>query len=75
MVLGAGVLWSKSWIMDNFECLTCGSPAVAYPRVLENDQPVACSRCGAFVSKYGEFKERAERAELSKPTRFPVSGC
>jgi hypothetical protein len=61
--------------MDDFECLVCGSPSVIYPRALEDDEPVACSGCGAFVSTYGEFKRRAELVQRSQPAGFQVSGC
>ena len=57
--------------MDDFGCPACGSPALVYPSVLEDNEPVACSCCGAFLSTYGEFKERAERVLGSKQ----VSGC
>jgi len=61
--------------MDDFGCPACGSPALIYPRLLEDDEPVVCSGCGAFVAKYGEFKRRAERAQRSQPADFQVSGC
>jgi hypothetical protein len=53
----------------------CGSAAVAYPRALEDDEPVMCSGCGAFISLYGEFKKRAERALGSESLSLRVSGC
>jgi hypothetical protein len=61
--------------MDEFRCSACGSPAFVYPRVLEDDKLVACARCGAFISTYGEFKQRSERAVVSNPSRVPLSGC
>jgi hypothetical protein len=61
--------------MDDFGCLVCGGAAVVYPRALEDNEPVACSGCGAFVAKYGEFKRRAEQAQHSQPAGFLVSGC
>jgi hypothetical protein len=61
--------------MDDFGCPDCGSPALVYPSLLEDDEPVACACCGSFVSTYGELKQRAERVLGSNPTRFPVSGC
>jgi DNA-directed RNA polymerase subunit RPC12/RpoP len=61
--------------MDDFRCPACGSSALTYPRVLENDEPVACARCGELVSTYGELKRRSEQALGSNPTRSPVSGC
>jgi hypothetical protein len=41
-------------------CPVCGSPAFIYPRVLNDDKPVICAGCGAFVSTYGEMKRRSE---------------
>ena len=61
--------------MNDFGCSVCRSPALVYPRVLKDDQPVTCAGCGTFISTYGELKRRAERVPSSSPTRFPVSGC
>jgi DNA-directed RNA polymerase subunit RPC12/RpoP len=61
--------------MDDFRCPACGSSALAYPRVLEGNEPVVCANCGEIVSTYGELKRRSEQALGSKPTRSPVSGC
>ena len=61
--------------MNEFGCPVCLSPALVYPKVLEDDQPVTCADCGAFVSLYGELKRRAENAPSSKPTGVRVSGC
>jgi hypothetical protein len=33
----------ESCAMDDFRCPACGSSALTYPRVLENDEPVACA--------------------------------
>jgi hypothetical protein len=41
-------------------CPVCGSPAFAYPKTLDDNHPVLCARCGAFVSTYGEMKQRDE---------------
>ena len=41
-------------------CPMCGSPAFMYPRVLEDDKPVICASCGAFVSTYGGMKRHSE---------------
>jgi DNA-directed RNA polymerase subunit RPC12/RpoP len=41
-------------------CPACGSPAFVYPRELRDDKPVKCAACGAFVSTYGEMKQRCE---------------
>jgi len=60
--------------MDDLGCPACGSPALIYPRLLEEDEPVACSGCGTFVATYGEFKRRAELAQRSQPAGFQVSG-
>jgi hypothetical protein len=59
--------------MNEFGCSVCLSPALVYPKVLEDDQPVLCDECGAFVSTYGELKRRAEHAPT--PTNVRVSGC
>jgi hypothetical protein len=61
--------------MNEFECPVCLSPALAYPKILEDERPVVCAGCGAFVSMYGELKRRAERGPRSQPSRFRVSGC
>jgi transcription elongation factor Elf1 len=61
--------------MDDFKCPACGGPALVYPSVLENSEPVKCGNCGEFVSTYGELKQRFERALPSKSTGSPVSGC
>jgi hypothetical protein len=50
--------------MSDFRCPACRSFALVYPTVLDDDQPVACAGCGAFVSTYGELKQRAN------PPRF-----
>jgi hypothetical protein len=62
-------------MINEFGCPVCLSPALAYPKVLDDDQPVSCADCGAFVSTYGELKRRAESAPSSKPTGVRVSGC
>jgi DNA-directed RNA polymerase subunit RPC12/RpoP len=41
-------------------CPLCGSLAFMYPRVLDDDKPVKCAGCGAFLSTYGEMKRRSE---------------
>ena len=74
-VIGCGRIAEQELLMDDFECVACGCPAVVYPRVLSDDEPVACSRCGAFVSTYGQFKARAEVAERSNLARSAVCGC
>jgi hypothetical protein len=61
--------------MDGFECPDCGSPDVVYPKVLEDDEPVACAGCAAFVSTYREFKERAERVIGAEPNGARITGC
>jgi hypothetical protein len=60
--------------MDDFKCLACGSPALVYPVVLRAGEPVACAKCGTFVSTYGELKERSERSADSTQRRM-ISGC
>jgi hypothetical protein len=61
--------------MDEFRCPACGSPALLYPRLLEDVAPVLCASCGEFVSTYGELKGRSERALGLNPRRLPMSGC
>jgi hypothetical protein len=61
--------------MKDFGCPACSSAALVYPKTLDDDQPVACAGCGAFISTYGELKRRAERVRSSTSTRAPVSGC
>jgi hypothetical protein len=61
--------------MDDFGCPACASPALAYPTVLEDDEPVACTRCGEFVSTYAELKQRSKKALGSYLSHVPVSGC
>jgi hypothetical protein len=41
-------------------CPVCGSLAFAYPKTLDDNKPILCARCGAFVSTYGEMKQRDE---------------
>jgi hypothetical protein len=36
------------------------SPALVYPTVEEDVEPVVCASCRAFVSTYGQLKERFE---------------
>jgi hypothetical protein len=74
-VILAGVYVEYELRMSELGCPVCLSPALVYPKVLEDDQPVTCSDCGAFVLTYGELKRRAERAPDSKLTRVRVSGC
>ena len=45
---------------NEIRCPVCGSPAFMYPRVLDDDKPVICAGCRAFVSTYGEMKRRSE---------------
>jgi DNA-directed RNA polymerase subunit RPC12/RpoP len=60
--------------MADISCPGCGSPALVYPAVLEDDQPVACANCGMFVFTYGDLKRRSQLVG-SNPRRPPVSGC
>jgi hypothetical protein len=39
-------------------CSACGSLALRYPKALNDDKPVICAGCGAFVSTYGEIRRR-----------------
>ena len=61
--------------MDDLRCSACGSPALVYPSVLEDDEPVACANCGNFISTYGQLKRRSELTLDSNPSPGPVSGC
>jgi hypothetical protein len=47
--------------MEDFKCPACGSPDLVYPKVLEDVEPVVCASCRAFVSTYGQLKERFEQ--------------
>jgi hypothetical protein len=40
-------------------CSACGSLAFRYSRVLDDDKPVICAVCGAFISTYGEMLAQA----------------
>lgn len=62
-----------SWLSrgDGFGCSICDSPALAYPIRLKDDEPVACGRCGEFVSTYGDLKKQFESVLTSNRT----SGC
>jgi hypothetical protein len=61
--------------MNDFRCPDCGSPALVYPKELEDNKPVVCAGCGTFVSTYGDLKQRSERELISNPSSIPVSGC
>ena len=39
-------------------CSACGSLAFRYPKALNDDKPVICAGCGAFISSYREIKRR-----------------
>jgi len=62
-------------MMDEFACRGCDSPAVVYPRVFEDDEPVVCAGCALFVSTYREFKERAELVLSGNPNSVRITGC
>jgi hypothetical protein len=62
-------------VTDDFRCPDCGSPALVYPKVLKDDEPITCSSCGALVFTYGELKRRSELVLASKNRRVPLSGC
>jgi hypothetical protein len=50
-VLSSGAyIWSVSWVVNKFGCPVCLSPALVYPKVLEESQPIVCAGCGAFVA-------------------------
>jgi transcription elongation factor Elf1 len=61
--------------MDDFECPDCGSLALVYPQVLEDDEPVTCSSCGTFVLTYSELKRRSDLTLAFKSQRVMLSGC
>jgi uncharacterized Zn finger protein len=61
--------------MGDLGCPGCGSPALSYPEVLKDDEPVRCAGCGEIVSTYGELKRRAEHASKSSLTHSLLSGC
>jgi len=61
--------------MHEFACDVCGSPAVTYPAVLEDDAPVVCARCEAPVATYGEFRRRVEGILDASRNHQAVTGC
>jgi DNA-directed RNA polymerase subunit RPC12/RpoP len=61
--------------MDDFACRACGSPAVLYPNLLEENAPVVCDRCGSKVCSYGELRQRAEQMIKTSRDSAEVSGC
>jgi len=61
--------------MDEFACHVCGCPAVAYPKILQEDEAVTCAKCATFLGTYGEFKKRAERAMSAHPVGARITGC
>ena len=61
---------TTSWLLsaeadppDELCCSACGSLAFRYPRALNDDKPVLCAGCGAFISTYGEIKRRLDEQE------------
>jgi hypothetical protein len=36
--------------LTEIRCPICGSPALRYPKVMNDDKPVICAGCGAVVS-------------------------
>jgi len=61
--------------MDEITCRVCGCPALVYPKILQDDEPVRCAGCGGLVSTYGEFKKRAERAMSADADGVRITGC
>ena len=61
--------------MDDLECFNCGSPALTYPAVLEDDEPVVCANCGALVYTFGELKRRTKLVFDTNLESSRVSGC
>jgi hypothetical protein len=61
--------------MDDFKCPDCGGVALVYPKVLEDNESISCTSCGAFVLTYSELKRRSELGLASKARRVPLSGC
>jgi len=61
--------------MDDLECFNCGSPAVTYPAVLEDEEPVVCANCGALVYTFGELKRRTKTVFDTALDSSRVSGC
>jgi hypothetical protein len=45
---------------NEIRCPICVGPAFIYPRTLDDDKPVICAGCGAFVLTYGELKRHFE---------------
>jgi hypothetical protein len=65
------VVSSRGCVMNEFGCPVCLSPALVYPKILEDDQPVACAECGAFVSTFGEIGT-ARRTRADPDQRWGV---
>jgi hypothetical protein len=64
-----------SKLIGDLACPACGSPALSYPGVLKDDEPVRCVACGEIVCTYGELKHHADRASKSGLTHSLLSGC
>jgi hypothetical protein len=61
--------------MNELNCPVCGSPAVVYPRILDDAAAVKCAECAAFIANYGEFREHVERAIKMDPKGASGTGC
>jgi hypothetical protein len=61
--------------MNEISCPACGNVGLMYPKMLEHDEPVNCTNCGAFVSSYGELKRRIEGLQNRHSRWLPTSGC
>ena len=62
-------------MLDEFACDACGSPAVTYPDVPEEDAAVVCARCAAKICSYGDFRRRAEQMIRLSTDGAGVTGC
>lgn len=43
-------------MQTEFKCESCGSPAIEFPALLQDDGPVKCQRCKTFICSVGEFR-------------------
>jgi hypothetical protein len=41
-----------------FECPSCGSPAVEFPNILKSEAPAKCQRCKAVICSLAEFRRQ-----------------
>jgi hypothetical protein len=57
-----------------FSCESCGSPAVTFPAILDDDEIVVCARCQAPLGTYREFRRRLEGMIKPDPGKPQATG-